>query len=218
MYLAHLIFQLKMNKIYSLFLVFILCFSFTNCGNNEGPDVIPLRDYQVQYDSDIAKIEDYLKTHAITVINNPGFSDDQDVTYTEVTEGDPTSLWLDTTNPLLSRTVALHDITYKIYYIKLRQGGGALDNKPRPCDVDAILASYEGSYIFNSADTNELKTFEFESVPFPQNNLNLESVIKGWREIFPEFNSGDFVDNIGNPTTYSDFGAGIMFLPSGLGY
>jgi hypothetical protein len=47
----------------------------------------------------------------------------------------------------------------------------------------------------------------------------LQQVIQGWQEIFPEFKTGNSVtDPLTGLTTYSDFGAGVMFVPSALGY
>lgn len=53
---------------------------------------------------------------------------------------------------------------------------------------------------------------------FPQSYLTLTGVIRGWSEIFPKFKTGSYVGNPDGSITYSDFGAGIMFLPSGLAY
>jgi hypothetical protein len=36
------------------------------------------------------------------------------------------------------REVSLHDITYKVYYLVLREGTGV-----SPCNVDGVLASYK---------------------------------------------------------------------------
>ncbi len=216
-----------MNQLLKLFSLLFLASFVASCGPDDDLGTLPLRDYQEQYDKDIAQIEQYLKTHTITVIDNPGFVDDQDVIFTEVPEGDPTSLWAD--SRLESRMIAdpsgrpyYHSVSYKMYYLKLREGGGAAGDKQSPCNVDAILTSYTGQYLFtfNNTETatEELRTFEFESVPFPQSNLTLESVIKGWSEIFPQFKPGDITSVPGEPIQFNDFGAGIMFIPSGLGY
>lgn len=217
-----------MNQLLKFFSLLFFAVFIASCGPDDDLGQLPLRDYQEQYDADIAKIEKYLKTHTITVIDNPGAADDQDVTFTEVPENDPSSLWLD--SRLTSRDVVdasgkpyFHNVAYKIYYLKLREGGGAAGDKMSPTNVDAVLTSYTGQYLFTYTDPNtptveELKTFQFESVPYPQSNLTLESVIKGWSEIFPQFKPGDITTVTGEPIQFSDFGAGIMFIPSGLGY
>lgn len=212
-----------MNTIFRLFSILALAAVLTQCTGDDAPGPEKLRDYQTQYTTDIANVEDFLKTHSYTVIQAPGLSTDQDVVFTKIgPDNTAVSIW--DSGDLLMRELELHDITYKIYYLKFREGGGAADDKPFPTNVDAILAAYKGSYMFRyddpltEANENELRTSEFESTPFPQANLSLEGVIKGWSEIFPQFRAGDFTTVTGEPTVFTDFGAGAMFLPSGLGY
>ncbi len=198
------------------------------CNRNDNPGPEPLRDYQTQYTADIAEIEEFLKTHSFTVVDAPGMPEDQNVTFTKIPPGDTTtpSIW---DSPLLmSRNVDRHDITYKLYYLKLREGGGAAGDKPFPCNVDGVVAAYNGRYLFRfpvqvevdgqTTTVMEQRTFEFESSPFPQSTLSLENVIRGWSEVFPQFRSGDRQVIEGEPIQYSDFGAGVVFIPSGLGY
>jgi hypothetical protein len=40
----------------------------------------------------------------------------------------------------------------------------------------------------------------------------------GWSEIFPQFRKGTYTGNADGTVSYSDFGAGVMFIPSGLAY
>ncbi|MBF6607328.1 MAG: FKBP-type peptidylprolyl isomerase [Flavobacterium sp.] len=220
-----------MNVIQKLFSLLFLSIVLVGCERDDDIKTAPLRDHQQQYDAEIVEIERYLKTHTITVVENPGFPDDQNVTFTPVPLMDPTCIWLD--SRLITKDVVepvsgrpyYHDVAYKLYYLKLREGGGALGDKLAPSNVDAVLTSYSGRYLFNYDDPettdvveNEQRTYEFESIPFPQSNLSLEGVIKGWSEVFPEFKPGDFTTVEGQPVTYTDFGAGVVFIPSGLGY
>jgi hypothetical protein len=168
-----------------------------------------------------------MQTHYMEVTNNPGATDDQNVTFTLIPEGGTqTSIWDQTTYPILTRYVSVNqndvDITYKIYYIQLRQGTGA--NSKSPSNVDRVLTSYRGEYIFssteqvNGVDVTTIKSDEFEESINPQNFFNLTSVIRGWSEIFPQFKTGTYSGNIDGSTSYFDFGAGIMFIPSGIAY
>lgn len=217
-----------MNHFTKLISVLFLALFIASCGPDDDLGTIPLRDFQEQYNTDIAQIEKYLKTHSVTVTENPGFADDQNVTFTRVPENDPSAIWSDPR--LIAREIVdadgrpyYHNVPYKIYYLKLREGGGAAGDKESPTNVDAVLTSYTGHYLFTYNDPNtptveELRTFEFETVPYPQSNLTLESVIRGWSEIFPQFKPGDITTTAGEPLAFSDFGAGVMFIPSGLGY
>ncbi len=162
-----------------------------------------------------------------TVVNSPGNTEDMDVTYTLIT--DPvtqTSIWNQTTYPIQTRLVTVTqddvEVTYKLYYLKLREGSGATSKSP--CNVDRVLTSYRGEYIFPSTenvagvDVTTIKGFEFEESINPQTFFNLTAVIRGWSEIFPQFKTGTYTGNPDGTVSYDNFGAGVMFIPSGLGY
>lgn len=210
-----------MTKFKYYFILIITTFSLFSCSkNNDTPEITPPRDFAVQYATDIADIETYLKENYITVLDHPGFTDDQDVTYTKIT--DPVSqpsIWSylnKTTFPkLLSRDVLLDDITYKVYYLVLREGIGA-----SPCNVDGVLASYKGDYLKQTvaSEVTTLTATTFEESKYPQQMLSLYNTIKGWSEIFPKFKTGSYSTNNDGTVSYNNFGAGIMFIPSGLGY
>lgn len=201
------------------------CLLLANCNRNDDDNNVKLRDYQTQYNADIADIEMFLKTHKYTEVIAPGTHEDGDVTFELVPENDPTSIFVNADNKLQTRIYTEHGVDYKIYYLKLREGGGAANDKPYPCNVDAVLAAYKGTYMFHSTGEDEdgtpydsLKTYQFEVNSYPQSFFNLESVIRGWSEIFPQFKGGDHQEIEGQPTMYTDFGAGVMFIPSGLAY
>lgn len=187
-----------------------------------------IRNYQEQYLVDIANIEKFMKTHYITVINHPGYDDDLDVTYTKIPAGGTqVSIWDQTTYPIRNRIVTVTqnniDIAYKIYYLELRAGSGI--NGSTPSNVDNVLTSFRGEYIYERTETvddvttNTTLGEEFEDSRFPQSFLSLSSVrVKGFAEIFPKLKSGDYYDNTDGTISYFNFGAGIVFIPSGLAY
>lgn len=84
------------------------------------------------------------------------------------------------------------------------------------------MASYRGTYLYRSAATatppSELTATFFEELKYPQTAMSLYTVITGWSEIFPQFKTGTSVINADGTVTHNDFGAGIMFIPSGLAY
>jgi hypothetical protein len=209
-----------MNKFKYYFILLVATISLFSCSKNDTPTAEPLRDYSVQYATDIATIEEYLQTYYITVTNNPGATDDQDVVFTKIpTGGTQASIWSYKDNTgfpkLLSRDVSLHDITYKLYYLVLREGSGQT-----PCNVDAVMASYKGDYLdrVTADNVTTLTATSFEEVKFPQSFFNLNGTIIGWSEIFPQFKTGTYTANADGTVSHTDFGAGIMFIPSGLAY
>lgn len=184
------------------FIIFVACDKEKEVPIYEPP---PLRDYATQYNSDIAKIENYLKTHSVNVTNNAGFPNDQDATFASVPNLDPTSIWgSNPTTPqasLLSKIAVVGGVNHKIYYVKFRPGVGS-----SPMLSNRIKAQYKGFLIEND--------LIFDSSPEIGTEFPLNQLILGWQQVLPEFKMG----TITNSTQYADFGAGIMFLPSALAY
>lgn len=188
------------------------------CPPDDTPDDVVLRPYSEVYAEDIAEIEDFMNTHFMTV------DGDNNVTFTEITPstpGTPISDGMDnSTNqddpakPLKHKVITKGGVDHKLYFIKLEEGLGNTDvdsdpNNDNPTKLDSIYASYKGY-------KTDLTSFDEASTPVW---FQLEQVVQGWREIFPDFKIGNSNYNSSTGiTTFSDFGAGVMFLPSALGY
>ncbi len=200
-----------MNNFFKIALLFIIGLSIVSCSKSDS-NTEPLRDFQEQYGKDLINIEAFMHNHYMTVSAN------QDVTFNLIDAGQ-TSIWAQTDYPILTREVTVRqneeDITYKIYYIKLTEGTGTA-----PSNVDRVLTAYKGEYIYDSVE-NDIHTVisnEFETQDNPQVFFNLTGVIRGWSEIFPQFKTGTYTSNGDGTISYDNFGAGIMFIPSGLAY
>jgi hypothetical protein len=209
-----------MNKFKYYFILLITTISLFSCSKDDAAEIQPPRDFAVQYATDLTDIEEYLKNYYITVVDHAGFADDQDVTFTKIaTGGTQPSIYSylnSATFPkLLSRDVSLHDITYKLYYLVLREGEGE-----SPSNADAVLAAYKGDYLARTtvSEVTTLSATQFEVVKNPQQFFSLLTTVVGWGETFPQFKTGTYSSNTDGTVKYEDFGAGVMFLPSGLGY
>jgi hypothetical protein len=221
-----------MNKFKFYFIVLITTLSLFSCSKNDTPaEITPARDYKVQFDTDNTTIESYLNSNYITVINHPGFTDDQDVTIAKIDAGQPSIMsYLDNAiyPKLLTRKVNLHGIEYKIYYLVLREGEKDIVTSlggESPTNTDAVWASYNGTYLQSTTVDNftSVTATQFEESKFPKQYFSLLGTIKGWGEIFPQFKTGSYEDHKVNgipdgTTDYTKFGAGVMFIPSGLAY
>jgi hypothetical protein len=88
--------------------------------------VQPLRRYTVQFTADNLVIEEYLNSYYLTVTNNPGGMDDQDVFTKTPTGGTQPSImsYLNKSTFLNYYVKKLHGITYSMYYLVLRPGTG----------------------------------------------------------------------------------------------
>jgi hypothetical protein len=210
-----------MNKFRYYFILSITTLSLFSCSKNDTTaEITPPREYPVQYTTDITDIEEYLNTYYITVTNNPGAPDDQDVVFTKIPVGGTQPSVMSykgrTTFPkLLSRDVSLHDITYKLYYLVLREGVGE-----KPTNVDQVFTTYRGEYLTSAIveGVTTLTTTKFEEWKYEPQKPNLFGYIRGWKEIFPQFRAGNNTSNPDGTVSHTDFGAGVMFIPSGLAY
>ena len=207
MYLALLNF-VKMNKYLKLSLIFVfglplIGLTIVSCTKNETPDYsVALKEYPVQYAADLDSIDKYLNTHYISSVDA-----DFNITFAKIPAGGTQlSIRLQQTYPLQFKMVKndIHNVDYKVYYLKLREGINESTSA-----VDSVYVSYKGSLLTNVQ-------FDYSETPIW---FQLESVVAGWGEIVPEFKTGTFDTAPGpNPSTFSNFGAGVMFLPSGLAY
>lgn len=210
-----------MSKIKFYFILLIAAITAISCNKNDDDVVVtPPRDYAEQYKTEKTLIETYLKTNYITVVNAPGETKDQDVIITPIPAGGTQLSIYSYLNSaafpkLLFRTVKDDGIEYKLYYLVLREGTG-----DKPCNVDDVFTSYNGKYLTETTADNvtTITATQFEEKIYPEGFLSLYNVIRGWKEIFPQFKSGDVVSNPDGTVKYTNFGAGVMFIPSGLGY
>ncbi|MDR6846501.1 FKBP-type peptidyl-prolyl cis-trans isomerase [Flavobacterium granuli] len=217
-----------MNKIKLNFILLIAAVvTISSCNKNDDDvEVTPPKPYAEQYPIDSLAINNYLKTNYISeIVNHPGFPDDQDVTIKKITDaGTQPSLWSYLNSPTLPRltfrNVSAHGITYKVYTLLIREGikgGDKATGGEYPSNVDAVFAAYKGTLLDGTV---------FDSSNNGQAQYNLDGtthdggtgVIRGWSEGFPQFKTGWTSSNSDGTIKYNDFGVGVMFLPSGLGY
>jgi hypothetical protein len=215
-----------MNKFKFYFISIITTVVLFSCAKEDTATdytPVPLRDYETQFKADNATIEDYLKANYIKDLDKPDMLDGDIVitAITDVADSNQKSIFSylnATTFPkLLSRPVAIHGITYKLYYLVLREG-----TVTSPMNTDAVLTAYSAQYLSTTVGTTAVPSTVTatvsETVRNPQSFFDLLSLIRGWKEVFPQFKTGSAVSNSDGTISYKDFGAGVMFLPSGLGY
>jgi len=196
-----------MKSLFKIALLLAVATTFLACPSDDAPRVPPARPYADVYLEDTLKIREFLDTHYVTV------DVDYNTTFTQIPVGG-------TQEPISDMAELnfverdFHDIKYKIYYLKLREGIGETTTR-----VDSSFVSYKGN-TFTKTTTDGVDTYT-QSV-FDQSEtpvwFALEDVIKGWGEIIPEFKTGTYTSNSDGTVSYNNFGAGVMFLPSGLGY
>lgn len=204
-------FKLNFSKMkLSLRLLLLLPFIFVvvGCPADDETPPIQSRPYLEVYNEDIAEIEDFMESHYITVDAS------YNVSFTKITAttpGTPIFDALDTSasqnnpaKPLKFKIISKEGVDHKLYYLKLNEGMGS-----NPTRLDSVFTSYKGY-------KTDLSSFDAASSP---TWFQLQEVIQGWQEVFPEFKSsnGQTINPDGT-ITYNNFGAGVMFVPSGLAY
>lgn len=207
---------MKMKK--NLFISILSLFIFAiGCQKEDRITAPPARPYTEVYPEDLEKIEGFLDTHYVVI------DSDFNTTFFEIEEGGtetPISQMPELTFKNLF--VEAHDVDYKIYYLNLNQGIGETVTR-----VDSAMVAYKG-FSFQKATNTEIVggetvTTEYTAQIFFDERISpiwfqLEDVIRGWGAIIPQFNTGTITNNPDGSNTYGDFGAGVMFLPSALGY
>lgn len=190
-----------MNKYFKIVLFLVIGITITSCTKNDSTSSVALRVYATQYAADMDSIDKYIDTHYITV------DADYNVTMTKIpVGGTQQSIRTQQTYPLQYKMVQNddHNVNYKVYYLKLREG-----TNQSTTAVDSVYVSYKGILTTDGQ-------FDYSESPVW---FQLQTVVAGWGEIIPLFKTGTYDTSEGpNPTTFSNYGAGVMFLPSGLGY
>lgn len=206
-----------MYRILKASLVLLSCLVFIQCKKEDVPGPLPMVPYAEQYPYDIADIEKFMDEHYMEV------DADQDVIFFKMPNPNPSnkvSIADQTEYPIEYKMVNSNGVDYKVYYINLTKKSGSpydpdyYGENLNPTRVDEVFVTYKGTLARKTSDN--IVTFDEIASPtwFP-----LDGVVQGWAEIIPKFKSGTFVSsNPDGTVSFQDYGAGIMFLPSGLGY
>ncbi|MCK6608872.1 MAG: FKBP-type peptidylprolyl isomerase [Flavobacterium sp.] len=196
-----------MKSLIKIALVLGLFVGVYSCQPDDSSSLQPLRPYNEVYEEDIKKIEDFLDTHYLTV------DGDFNTVFTKIPDGGSQTP-ISGMPELEFKEVDLHDITYKVYYLKLREGTGE-----SPTRVDSTLVGYKGNTFYKTTvdgvDNYSQTVFEENINPIW---FNLDGVVRGWAEIVPQFKMGTYSSNTDGTISFEDFGVGVMFIPSGLAY
>ena len=189
----------------------ILCVSmgFVACKKDDTTITpVEVRDRGEQQIVDNDSIIGYLETHyynksAFEGNTNPKISD---LVISEVTDGmtissDADSLLI---NAVETKTTVYADTDYEFYILKLNQGGG-----DSPTFADKVRVNYEGRLLDETIFDNTVNPVDF----------NLLSLVRGWSVAMPFFSTSEGFTEVGEGTVeFQNYGAGVIFLPSGLGY
>ncbi|MGC1632986.1 MAG: FKBP-type peptidyl-prolyl cis-trans isomerase [Gelidibacter sp.] len=197
-----------------------LCFLalLSSCKKDDDNfEEVPQRDRTEQQVADLDSLKTYLNTH---YYNRATFEEPGDHRISEIVikklETDASGNFLPMPDPdknqMLSvavdidnpKTTTYQDAEYQFYYLVLNEGGGE-----NPHFSDNVRLNYKG-FLPNGT------SFDGSATPVEFDLMNL---ISGWRDVLPEFKTAEgYTENGDGTVTYNNYGLGVMFLPSGLGY
>lgn len=100
-------------------------------------------------------------------------------------------------------TVNGNVVEHTLYFIVARQGKGS-----QPASVDSTFVAYEGSLLNGTVFDQRKNPIWFD----------LLQSIRGFREGITEFKPGTYSVNEDNTVNFDNFGQGVLFIPSGMGY
>lgn len=193
------------------FLIFFAFISLilSSCNDDDdGATTVEIRDPEEVYIENEAEIVEFLQTHYFEFVDNPQNPNFQKFRFDTITEEnqDERSPIFDS-DLLLSKDITQGSVTYKLYYLKVREGN--MDER-HPRFADSTLVTYQGLTFDN-------ETFDLSPNPVW---FDLTRSIRGFYELMPELRgSSGFVENPDGTVSFNDdFGIGVVFVPSGLGY
>ena len=190
-------------------LLFVIALLVTACKSDEDETTVELNDFSEQAQTDDELISEYLQTHTYNYEDFQDHSlDDLEITIDTLAGNNanktPLSEFVSFTEVAVN-TPEGEEINHKLYYLIARQGVRVED---RASIVDSVYLSYKGSLLDAS---------EFDESLFPVWFDNT-AVITGFRHGVQYFAPGNFTQNTNGSIDFSDYGQGLIFIPSGLGY
>ena len=182
-----------------VFFIFLL-----GCKKDTSEEV---RDPNEQIAEDEAALVTYLQTHFYNYEDFEAAPNDYSIRITldtiADTNSDKTPLFDQVTSKWVDVTYKGEVIPHKLYYLVAREGKGQ-----NPTKVDSTYIRYTGNLL-------DGKSFDNRETPIW---FDLTSVVTGFREGVPYLKSGSYSVNSDGTFNFFDFGQGIIFMPSGLGY
>ncbi|MDG2371188.1 MAG: hypothetical protein P8L83_01075 [Flavobacteriaceae bacterium] len=197
---------MKINFLARINFIFIIIL-FSCKKNDNNIEEVVVRDASVQSVADDVKLRAYLESHFYNYDDFQASPGDYSIKIRIDTLSGDNIDKIPLINMVQEQNLTVKqddiDIPHKLYYLVARQGTSS-----RPSNIDSTYVSYEGSLIDGSV-------FDSRDLPLW---FDLAQVVQGFRMGITNFKSGTYSINSNGTFTYENFGQGVMFFPSGLGY
>ncbi|PKA81950.1 hypothetical protein ATE92_0071 [Ulvibacter sp. MAR_2010_11] len=198
-----------MKKAYFLVSTLILTFlAVVSCKKDDGVESIPPRDRGEEAIAATTQIEGFLATHFYNYeeFENPPADFDYIIRFDSLIGANANKIPLiDQVQSKIVKDRINDDVTYTLYYLEAKQGGGRRIQFP-----DVGTMSFEGRLLDNSLFDGSINPVRFD----------LTQIIDGLQDGLIEFNTaaGDAIENPDGTVYFEDFSSGAVFIPSGLAY
>ena len=196
------------RKAFYNFILLSLIYSCSNDSTINNTVSIPLEPIASQYALENDSIIEFLQNHFYNY-------DD----FNKLSSNETVELIIDSISGVNSNKISLYDqvstisveiadendqiVSHNLYYIINRDGNG-----PNPTVADSVFVSYKGLTLSNS-------TFDSRKDPIW---LDQTTVVRGFQEFLPLLKRGDIIVNNNGSYSFDNFGIGMVFMPSRLGY
>lgn len=182
----------------------MLLISLTSCKKEE--EIEPPRDVAEQASEEEIKLEEFLSSHFYNYEQFESSDIPVEISIDSIAGSNQDKIAL--INQVVKQFVKVKTssgdlIDHPIYTLIAKEGSGQ-----SPSRADSTYVSYKGILL----NKNQFDR-SFEPIWF-----DLTTVVRGFREGLGAFKSGDFTVDQNNIVTFSNYGQGIIFMPSGLGY
>lgn len=198
---------MKLRYLLIVFSLFLGLMSSCSSDDDQGGVTIEIRDPEEVKEENAVEIEQFLQTHFYEFEENPLNPNFQRFVFDTIAGENQDRTPIFDSEFLESKQVTQQGIEYTLYYLKYREGNTA---ERHPTFADSTLITYQGITIDNKL---------FDASPNPI-WLDLTQTVRGFYELLPELRgSSGFTQNSDGTVTFNDdFGIGVVFIPSGLGY
>ena len=209
MYLAPYLFLMK--NFFYLFYYNLFIIIITQSCSNDGlniQEVIPPNPVKAQYALENDSIINFLQTHFYNYDDFNKLNSNESVELIIDTISGDNSDKIPLFDQVSTTSVEIIDendemVSHNLYYIINREGNG-----PSPTVADSVYVSYKGLTLGNY-------TFDLRKNPLWLDQTNL---VRGFQEFLPKLKRGDLIVNSDGTYSFDNFGIGMAFFPSGLGY
>ena len=199
---------MKLRHVFSKSLLLATLF-IVACGPDDtSVDEVELVDYAEQVITDDALLQEYLQTHTYNYDDFSGAERYSGAIVLDTLAGDDANK-----TPLIDLVQSIEVpvdaegeiVQHRLYHLVAQQGN-RVSNKPTI--VDSVYLAYKGKLLDGTVfDENEFPIW-----------FDLASVIPGFRYGLQHFAPGSYTVENNGTFAFENYGQGILFMPSGLGY